>query len=691
MTQGTDETVTLDPIEFAIDRVELELDSLGLYIKEVDYGDHELEVFMIKKKFGEIPSNTRTPNREIKIKLGVKKVKGSITLAEAAHKLQAKIGRIQDEELGYLKRVPDSRSGAAPVVFRLHSAAVGGLQGWAMAHRQQATDVEIRFSAEPTCYGLESTVTEEFESHGRQLMGIIPEIGGTTRGLVRVQAFNEGSGDLRGLVLAMESTDYSEEETAGPAYYGAELDLLGAAEINHSRPGAGNEQTVKLTLTQDWLAILGSNIGGTIPMTHKGVRRLYFRVFDPNHAGGHVELHMEYRANGTTKWSHGAYVKTRFAENFDILDLGEARPKPAVLGERNWEWRVLAKATDGDATYAIEIDQVWIYPTEQFIRVTESPDITQPIVFDAFDTFNHDTNDPLTGTSPDVGPEWKKITGVDTDDFEISPTGGGIFRNTTSDTGKFGKETYKGRAVGMDLNMADVAIKYHFHHGFTDPTAQRWGHFARYVDDENWISIEFQSFAFGGELNQWRVRVRVMKAGVKVVQYETGYALPHCDWTTPKGTILTEVTGDTVVVWFTADEDVYPMEQVAILQSAELPASGDVYLWDESLVSGGSSRSWSNFRVYEPSAEAVCYAGGAIEIRTDSIQRQGDGTEVWGELIPDRGNRPYAPFSGLEGRPCRVILSPTHGDFNLMPDFGNHTISAKLIYYPGFQFMSEAV
>jgi hypothetical protein len=691
---NSNETVTLDPPEFAVERTELALDGLGLYIVDADWDDASIELFLVKQRLGEIPSNKRPPNREVKIKVGVKE-EGEQDLATAAVMLQQKIGRIGDES-GFVKRVPDSRSGSKPVVFQAHSAAIGGLQGWYMAHRQHAPNVELRFNCGPFCYGITPVETGTIADAGahRYLELLIPKVLGTAPGLVRCQFENGGEADWHGIVLSGESRDYSSADTAKPFYNTEKLDLLGAS-IKHARNFSSGTEVVRATLTEEWTAILGSKIGGEEDMTHKGVRRLYFRIFN-EFTPGNVQLRLEYRANGTTQWSRNdtGIVSTKLSGSYDILDMGECRPELAILGERSWEWRLIARATT-EAKTEIDIDCVWIHPTELFTRVSESPSLTIPPEFVARDTFRVAHEGGVTGTAPLVGPgNYIATAGSDADDFKVRAEELGLLqRDAIEDSGATGG--FKGRAIGLDVNMSDVNFQFDF---FAEHTTlelyhnYQWGSFLKYKDSENFIAVWFEwDFA----LNLYQIHIKVVAGGAIRNQIHNippkllGTPIP----TVVKGRLLCQVIGDVVTVWMSLDPANLPMEIISSLQDSEIGnlAAGDVYLMDTQTKGGVASiRQYSNMSIWGTESESVCYAGMGIEIRSEGVIRQGDGTEVWGKLTPDRGSLPWAPPSGLEDRPLRIIGAPTRGDFDKVGDNGSNYIQGQLIYFPGYHFMTEA-
>lgn len=691
----SNETIVGDPHEFIANRTELALDQLGLHIRQADWGDSEHDLFLVRQKLGEIPADRHPPNRDVKIKLSVLE-EGAVTLAEAAAMLQKKIGLWQTEG-GFVKRVPDSHAQAlSPVVYQVHGAAIGGLHGWYMAHRQHAPDVEIRLTTGPYCYGLTAVETEVYsEEVNRQLVFEVPNIRGTAPGLLHWLVENTGTDNWLSCIAALESRDYSEGSTAELWYQCEKLTLLGGT-AKAARTGASGEVAKNEKLSEEWLAILGSEIVGVGNMTHLGARRFYIRGYDSNSEAGNVQLKLEWRALGSPFWSENEIIETPIRNGMFIADLGECRPQEAVIGPQVWEWRIAARTKAGKGSnLKIELDEVWIFPTEQFCRVNITPSVTTPTALAARDGFNG--AGAATGKAPEVGPEtFKAAEGSDTTDFEES--GGKLVRTAVSDSGTLGGTlAEKGRAIGLNVNLNDTIFQYDYEHTLADEANITWGAFVKYTDKNNWLELVHLYFAPGEPYNGWQLQLYIKKGGVgeKIGQsaFPTGSTLPHVSYANPKGRVMIQVEGDRCIVWHTADPDVYPFEKVMTVVDARIGelVAGDCYIFDNALSATAQTRRYDNFICWEPDGMAACYAGAGMEFRSDGVYREEPASEAWGILIPDAGSfLPYAPPSGLENRPLRGIIVPSEGDLVDIPDSGSPKMKTKITYYPGYHFMAEA-
>jgi hypothetical protein len=85
----------------------------------------------------------------------------------------------------------------------------------------------------------------------------------------------------------------------------------------------------------------------------------------------------------------------------------------------------------------------------------------------------------------------------------------------------------------------------------------------------------------------------------------------------------------------------------------------------------------------------ICFAGRAVEFSDTGVRRQHVTDGVWGDLVED-GFLPYAPPSGQAGKPVRVLVIPTVGDFGERTDSAAADLSAKVTYRPAYLFAREA-
>jgi len=636
------EALALDPVEFASERVELFIpgeNDLGapFYLKadRLDYGESSAQLEMVRRAIGEGATDRRWPNIECTIPLVVRGDR-DISLAQALHELEAKVGLFQRESGNWIRRDFDLGGGfAGSVGCPVHTAALPGLQGWMMANKQVLTDVTLKLLRHPFWYATTELEAAEVKASGvRDLQFEIAEVLGTAPGLIRIRFKNENaSAALRGLTCALESRDYSEGPTAELTYEAEALTPKGGATVVEKSGASGGEVVEHASLTAGWLTILDSEIAGVGHMTHVGVRRMKFRVFDPSSEVGHVQLKLEWRPLGQTAWIEDSGVVTApLVGDWAIVDLGECRPEVAAIGNQRWEWRLLAKASGGSGT--IRIDRVRIEPVEQFLEVST----------------------PQTNQAPEIQ-STKSPTAVEDD----ASTGEKKWENV-------------GNAKASDNTYATCELaKYEVSHwlkttgfGFTLPTTAL---IAGIV-----VSVERQgSAAFA--IEDWGVSL------VKGGAIGWSWHLSTERWPTSDAAKIYGTSHDLWgQEWSASDINASNFGVAVAAQSVNAAAVAKV-----------DAVTITVYYTEGPEDNRVCFATRSVEISSYGIYRQHLTDEIWGRLIPEGGGFSlYAPPSGLEGRPLRGLLSPSRGDLGTIADSGANSGLVEVSYRPAYLYAREA-
>jgi hypothetical protein len=615
------------------------------------------------------------------------------TVAEAIQRLQMKVGRWQDEG-GFVKRVPDSTAGfSTPVAFVVYTAVLGGVHGWLLAHRQVANEITLVLTVGPYCYGTKEVESAEFTaSEARQLEYELAKVQGTAPGIFRLRVKNEGAGNWLTSINAMQSRDHSSAATALLSYEAEALTLLGLAKkaTRTGGSGAGENVVRSGSLANSWQAVLLSKISATGEhLTHVGPRRIVCRIWDPNTTAGNIRLQLQWRVLGATKWISNDEERTYVVGNFSFIDFGEVRPEKAVLGNQRWEFRIVAK-TESAVGEEVQLDQFHILPTEQFAVVQEELETLSGGQAIWEDTFALLAAGFLTGKTAPIGGT-----------YEVGALKGGDFK-TALVAGTYREEKGTGRMVVAGASSAANCL---LEGTLAVPSTEgvrgflKSGFVLRYASSANYLLVGVERGHSGivGHPLKEDVRIRVSKvvAGVETTLINGGGIY---DWFTSKwkiavnaeGKILIEVTSESGRVESFVAED-------KVLKTGEALASGKMGIYDilETGATGEPVRSWSEVKAYgsvageEELKQAVCYAGRSIEFRSDGVYRQHASAEVWTRLTPD-GFLPYAPPSGLEARLLKGIFMPSIGNFNAQPDSEKYKLSAKVFYFPGFHFASEA-
>jgi len=698
---GSTETAVIDSSEFISGRVALELDKLGIHVREANWGDSDIELFMVKQELGEIPAERHPPNRTVTMKLLVTR-EGGISFAEALSKLQAKVNTLQ-ESGGWIKRIMDSRGQFKRAVGAIvYKASLTGVDGWYMGHRGAAPEVTLVMTCSPYFYA-----TEEVEgnavtvSNGHDVEWEIVEPIGTAPGLLRLEIENKNagtSGDWHGAISAIEARDHSGANTAKMGYLASELTKLGNSEAG-ARTGSIGAATVKSKLVPTYQPVLGSKITASGQMTHTGPRNLLVRVWDPNATPGNIHLKLQWKALGSDFWTENEEVVTTLVAGFCIMNLGECRPETAVLGNQTWEWRLLGRATS--ANQEIELDKFWVLPTEQYLSLVyeKESEAFSPVVLEQI--YGPEAPGAVTGSTPTVGGKFESFgdavgltyrgsisiipnlaTSTIMTRAEFSDT---VANFTVSSTNIPGNQVFQGTMENTGGNVI----------GTQRTTGSMFGFVLRFTSAENWLGLVVKQEA----ANEQYFQIIKCVAGVKTVLKKglAGIGTKRHGVTKIMATLTEE--GEITAAFFSSPNNSGTVSvttlntiDAALNKTGALKEgkTGTIDLAAGATESDKEIRSYGYLVANKPESEergAVCYAGKKMELRSDGCFRESVGEASWARLTP-LGFMPYLKPGGLEARPMRGIFIPTRGDFETKADSESNSISIKYRYRPAYLFTS---
>lgn len=685
----SDETITLDPVEFVPERTELGLDLLGIRVRESEWGDSEHEMFMVRQALGEIPADRHPPNRTVNITLRVEETKTN-NLAEAVHRLQQKVGLLQREG-GWVRRDFDADSEfSEPVATRVHAAVLGGVHGWMMAHRQRAPEVVLTLTTDPYFYGIEEVELAEVKAeNARRLEYEIKEGKGSAPGLIRVLVKNEGTAKWFSILHSLESRDYSNAATA-KAFYEAEALTLTGKAAKGARTGASGEVVKSGSLSNSWQSMLYSKIKATeLHMTHIGTRRLLMRVYDPNMtAPGAVKMRLEWRALGSNQWTQNPIVTAPLVGGFAIVDLGEVIPDMATLGSQRWEFRLMVKTT-GTVGQEIEIDCAYVLSTEQYLRAKEAANQQSGGTIVWEDNFLQ-AGGSATGKIADVGGAY---TGAgDVDDFKVMASGDYLQRHEGSGANGDSSITNGRYLISGAGEFEEVTYELELEFDYVyGSSGGRSCQLLRYKDTSNWLMVGIERAAVQSE---WYFVILKCVAGV-VTTIKKSAVQKNLAGIRRLVRTTVKTDGSVTATIFTGG---VPLELSAtdeVLGTGKTLGKGKLGIYDVDITSTTAPRQY-----YHPVAtlppvgaeavpDAITFPNRSIEIRSDGLFRQHETDDVWGRVVPD-GFLPFLPPAMLENRVAKGIIIPSAGDFGSVEDAGTHKLSARVMYFPGYHFASEA-
>lgn len=639
----TSETLVLDPAEFAPDREELALDELGLRVHEegVDWGESQVQLQLTRAQVGDVVTDRHLEPVQVSVPLVVLDDPGAMPVADALYRLQQKVGIFQanEREPNWVRRDFDDGAGCAGSVgYLIYGAELSGVQGRSMAGGV-LPKVTLTLLRSPLCYATEELESELFtEESARVLKWEIAEILGTAPGLIRRRIENRNaSAHWRGLILAMESRDHpqdaTKDTTAALTYQAKSLTAAGgAAEAERS----GVKVIRHSALTAGWLTILSSKIAGVGHMTHVGVRRPWFRIYDPGAAAGAVELQLQFRPLGTLNWSStNVTVPTPLVGDFALVDLGECRPEPAVIGDQRWEWRLQARAPSGSGT--IDIAEVHLCPIEHY-TIVSSPEVSQGA--DA-----QSQKSPGTG----AGTGWTNPSNIKASDNAYAT--------------KVIEHTELGSPIPSEYLTAT-------NFGFALPESSTPVGIGVEIERKSSVESNLKDFA-----------VALVKASVVQTSSNQTKALAEL-WPTSDAYATYGSASDLWSNTFTATQINASTFGAAISVTKNKPTSSPTASVDHIRVT-----------VYYTEAadeNRVCFASRSIEVRSDGTYRQHPTDDIWGEVVPE-GFNPQAPPSWLEGRALRGLVIASQGDLGILADTSTNKMREQVLYRPGYHFAREAV
>lgn len=630
MTGGTDETIVLDANEFMPNRVEVDLRKLGLDIMSATWGDAEHETFMVRQELGEIPANSHPPNRHVELVLRARKT-GAEDLADVLTRLQQKVGVINRKH-GWVKRVLDSKGGfKVPVGAVVYKAVLGGVEGWMMAHRTVAHEITLILEISPYFYSTEETLAATAKSETGTARGVSYEVantGGSAPGLRRIVVKNlDASTDWKGFLWAEQCDDL----VAGAAdTYEAE----GLTLLNASAKAAKAESTTE-AVKNEFVRGAWMNVLGTGALTHQGVKRIWLRAL-AEVAG--LEFQLVWRPLGSPQWYENDPVLVPITESWMLLDLGEIRVNPPIIGEQKWEGFIRARTSAAVAT--AWMDRVAILPTEQYTLVTEPSTVVLA--------------SSVKTKAPGVdGAEWgeSEYTWADKANIKARDSANASCLVTYTQStpvlysGTHGIVLPAGAVVtGIGVAITKKATAYGMH----------------YLYDK-----EVTLFKAGAPAGGNRAKPEIWPTTLQTISYGGPEDLWDTTWTKAQ----VEAAGFGAGIQVAATSEVG--EMYAYIDCIEI----SVYYYVPAEVADETK---------------ACFAGREAQVRSDGVFRQHKSSNVWGQL-PFIGFLPYSVPSGLESLPCRGIIIPSAGDFSTWPDSGSgHKLSVSVYTRNAYHFASEA-
>jgi len=599
---------------------------------------------------GDVPGYER---RTITVRI---QAAGAPTMDDALEQLGALTGKLQKAERtdGGIPLTWTPAGSTFTGTFYVLAGEVTGLPlevsgddaGWFV----KRPTVTIRLDCKPFLYGAEVTEAAVTNTDPMQIVtvsGVAGDVPAEGRLIVTDAATQNRShvewGSHAG-TTAETSTDLllDSDDLTITGYAGTGTTRSGAYD-----PGAAGNSVIRGTTSPGWVAMCSTG-----DQTHVGSYRIKARIWTN---GAATQVRLSWRAGDAPHTSNAAvspHVRSEWIE----VDLGTIYIPTAVLGTQRWEGRVEFK--DPTAGWIVDLDALWLVPSDRYGVARGPVLITTPTTFSAQDAFDQ-TAGVLTGKTAPTGGVW--AAAGDADDFSVEVTGKTAQRIAISDVDlNTGRYAISG-AAAMTSMVVQGDVKATLLGVLGLPPA-RWGVLARYVDINNYLIGAIDPSGGGGSGTRLVVYKRVagtltqlaaldapqITSGVfhrlQLVAFASGYWALY--YATASGLFEKQLSG--------VD---------STLATGGALASGKPGLYDATGSSNpNNTRNYDNFAAWAPTDNVVIYSGRLIEHRHDDTLRQNSTGTIYGRPPSYRGSRFYLTQAGGEAKVTRVAVKTRRND-----------------------------
>ena len=675
------ETVVLDPLDVSLKRAEFDITP---YVAQAgpDWGDAAIEQYLADVQMGQLPVDYRLPNRTITIPLLLRDA--ALSFETLRKNFQQKTGLFQREG-GWIKR----QTARGPLYAEVMSAQLKLGGSTAQALWGIDADAVFTLTTLPDWYGEEVVDTQK--SNAVNATELIYRIDSTVSGdlgaRARLLLKNLSTFDLHGLLWGVRSRNYSADPTAQLVYDAEALTPVSPAAIAANANASNGSEVRIASLSNNWTAILSTDIAGVGSMTQVGSYEVWARVrteVDPLFPAQMApRVRLVWDVGDLIQPVENVPVRLPLDADYFLADLGTVRLDQAPVGQHRWQGMI--QAAEGYKPFAI--DKIWLQPLDEAAgRLSISPVANVGLTgYSARDPFDADQTIALTDSDLPVGGKWTFSHG-DTDDFSWDGPNFRIKRSTVSDTAA--RFLY---ASGPTLTATAVQIDF-FNSGgassgsslqsflmFRRVNATNYGYVAvgDYNDGQGTRERIYLGAVVGGtpvtlgmayvpqfENQWWSLRVAVTPIGyIFAWLFPLGSALP------PDPTVLR-----------------YDPTRFATGQAL---ASGKVGIGDQNSGTTAVTRYYNNFLAWTPDDDAVIFADKSAELRFDGMYREAPGGTHYAPMSTVLGDLLRLPPSGMESRTTEIFLKPSFGDLDKASDSQLTRLQAQMRYRPSYLFVPE--
>lgn len=592
--------LVLDPSEVAVNRTELALNSTAIVVDEsgIDWGDAAIQAYLADARVGSVPVGRRWPDRIVKIPLTVRDPSDSSSYSAAKQQIMQKVGQIQREGRGWLKRQTGLYADVVNATLT-YPDRYGERFSW-------ENGVVLQLECKPDFYGDEITLDSASSSNGiydavLEKSAATAVIDGAQDARCRIIITDTSGNDQNGVWWGVRSQYYDSASTA-KLFYEAEAltPINGSTAIAHT--GMSGSTTVRNTVlpAADWMSVLVTDLKNGSQLTHRGAYRVIARAYSATATpqlrllwgSGKASTYVENPATVALPGTAVAYE----------MDLGVVRLAESPVGDS--AWRGVIQAYSLTAADPIELDRLSFVPVEEGAG-------------------SLNTNPAEAAAS---------IIAIGKNPANSTPT------VTNSGTGTSWTTTAQPYTISMAAGNTSKALQI-TNHGFALPGSA--------VVKGIMVQLARQSVSsVGGYVSD--LYVQLLQGGSAA-----GGTFAHGLW--PTSADLVDYGGPTSLWNLTWTESEINASgfgfQVLVTATGtvvgKLEYSLAVY--------------YSLGTAFASTPNRVMYADESLEIRTDGAYHTTDGT-TWSEIVPEDGDLPRIPAAGLEDRSCELFVATSRGN-----------------------------
>ena len=510
-------------------------------------------------------------------------------------------------------------------------------------------------------------------------------IGGNYPARTRIVVSELDGVDQRGLLWGVRNRYYDAAATAQLVYEADKLTPRSPAAVSAYSLASGGYEVLLASLGTSWTPILSTDLAGVGALTHKGSYRVWARVRStyPN-----VSLRLSWDVGDLVLPQVNPEVTLSLHQNttpnYNIVDLGKIRLNAAPLGTHRWNGLIQAVNGSGGA---VAIDKVWFQPIDEGGGLLTAPINTTVGVrgYSAHDEFDQTTGN-LGGKTLPLGGTWS--TTGDAVDITVESAAGHIARRSEANDANMDSGRY---AIAGTTVFTDVAAQVTL---VTTPftgTNQRHGLLLRYTDTSNWLRVDHGYGTYGGggtDFTAFVVRKMVAGVGTDLVGVNAVISAP------PPWYVRAAVTASGMIYVWLSDSVTDYGSPVIVWQDAALAtggalASGKAGFYDASPGAGSGIRDYDDFAAWVPDINSVMFPNRSAELRSDGMYREAKDGGYYGPVSNTIGDFVRIPPATIEARPTEILLKPSAGDFDSLPDTAISRISAQVRYRPTYLFVPE--